>query len=187
MRNEHAARKTRDALLMAASALAAIALLQSGVLKETLFASDAALYLSSFIAGALFTSLFTVPFSLVLFGELAGTASPWFVAFWGSLGSVLADLVLFAVVRVRLNPFLIHAFGGRHHDWLRRVFRYRTFRIVAPALGAFAIASPLPDELGLTLMGLARARLSVVAALSFVLHFAGILALMEGLEALVTA
>jgi hypothetical protein len=41
-------------------------------------------------------------------------------------------------------------------------------------LGAFIIASPLPDELGLTLMGMSKVRLAVLVPVSFVMNAVGI-------------
>ena len=41
-------------------------------------------------------------------------------------------------------------------------------------LGALIIASPLPDELGLAMMGVARIKLRVLIPISLVLNFAGI-------------
>lgn len=173
----------RDALLIAASILFAAALIRADVLGQAFAALEGAVFFGAFVAGALFTSFFTIPIALAAFGELAGSGTAWQIALGGALGATLADAALFAFVKLRLSKWLIHLLEGKHYEWLHRKFRYRTVRLAMPLLGAFAIASPIPDEVGLTLLGLAKARFSIVVPLSFVLHFAGIWAVIAALQA----
>ncbi|MDP3958312.1 MAG: hypothetical protein Q8Q36_02515 [bacterium] len=173
----------RDCALISLSVLFAVALVKGGVLEGVFSALEGAVFLGAFVAGGLFTSFFTVPIALAAFGELTGTASPWTIALWGAFGATLADAALFAFVKLRLSTWLIHLFEGKHHEWLRRKFRYRTFRLAAPLVGAIAIASPIPDEVGLTLLGLAKAPFSLVVPLSFVLHLVGIWAVVAAFQA----
>ena len=46
-----------------------------------------------------------------------------------------------------------------------------------PLVGAFIVASPLPDEVGLVMMGLSKVRTAWFVPTVFVLDFLGILAL----------
>jgi hypothetical protein len=53
------------------------------------------------------------------------------------------------------------------------------FGWLAPVVGALVIASPLPDELGITLLGIARLRNWQFVVLSFIFNFAGIFAIVS--------
>jgi hypothetical protein len=45
---------------------------------------------------------------------------------------------------------------------------------LSPIVGALIIASPLPDEFALTLMGLSKVRLAVLIPISFIMNMLGI-------------
>ena len=51
----------------------------------------------------------------------------------------------------------------------------RIFRWLIAFLGALIIASPLPDELGLTMMGFSKIKTSLFIPISFLLNSLGIL------------
>ncbi|OGG78335.1 hypothetical protein A3A36_01445 [Candidatus Kaiserbacteria bacterium RIFCSPLOWO2_01_FULL_52_12b] len=57
------------------------------------------------------------------------------------------------------------------------IFRPRLFKWLIPFVGALIIASPLPDEAGLAMMGLSKMKTSVFIPISFALNFLGILAI----------
>ena len=59
---------------------------------------------------------------------------------------------------------------------LLAIFRLKCFRWLTPLIGAIIVASPLPDEIGLALMGLSGLRTAMFLPLSFILNFFGILA-----------
>lgn len=178
-------RKTwRDILFFALSVFFAVALFKSSALEALIRLSEGFTLLGAFIAGALFTSVFTIPLALATFGEIAAYGSPWALALVAALGAAVADVLLLAFIKLRLSKIIVFALGA-HRPWLERMLKYRTFRVAAPILGAFAIASPLPDEVGLSLFGLAQIRLSIIAPLVFILHFSGILAVLVAIRALV--
>ncbi|KKW19382.1 MAG: hypothetical protein UY63_C0015G0023, partial [Parcubacteria group bacterium GW2011_GWA2_51_10] len=54
------------------------------------------------------------------------------------------------------------------------IFKRRMFRWAIPFVGALIIASPLPDELGITLMGVSKMRASSLVAISYVMNSLGI-------------
>ncbi|HEY4478659.1 MAG TPA: hypothetical protein VI775_02350, partial [Candidatus Paceibacterota bacterium] len=45
---------------------------------------------------------------------------------------------------------------------------------LSPLIGAFIIASPLPDELGVALLGMSKIRIAVLIPLSFTMNILGI-------------
>jgi membrane protein DedA with SNARE-associated domain len=60
---------------------------------------------------------------------------------------------------------------------LFRHFHFHFWKWVLPVIGALVIISPLPDEIGLTMLGLSRVRTIVMLPLTFALNFVGILLL----------
>jgi uncharacterized membrane protein YdjX (TVP38/TMEM64 family) len=131
--------------------------------------------LSSFIVGIFFTSLFTIAPAAVLLVELALVGHPITVAFFGALGAVVGDMILFVFVRDRLSAdimrFVENGFKKFHFDRLHS----KMFRWIFPLLGALIIASPLPDELGIMLLGFSHMKARHVIPISFLMNFIGVL------------
>ena len=80
-----------------------------------------------------------------------------------------------AFVRDRLGEDFAYLIKRTGTPRFFKIFHRKTFRSVLPFIGGLIIASPLPDELGLTLLGLARMRPSRFLLLSFTFNSIGIL------------
>lgn len=133
-------------------------------------------YLGAFVAGIFFVSTFTVaPASVVLF-HLAQNLNPGLIAICAGAGGVIGDLLIFRFLKdgvyQELRP-VFKKYGGHH---LARLFKTPYFAWLAPVVGAVIIASPLPDEVGIALMGFSRIKLWQFVALAFILDALGILA-----------
>lgn len=131
-------------------------------------------YVGVFIAGMLFVSTFTVGAGAVILLVLAQKISPLQVAIIGGLGAVFTDLLIFRFVKDNLleevKP-IYEALGGNH---LTHVLHTKYFSWTLPVIGAIIIASPLPDELGVSLMGIAKMEIKQFAIVSFLLNMIGI-------------
>jgi len=132
-------------------------------------------YLSGVIVGFFFVSTFTVAPAAVLLFHLAQELNPVALALLAGIGSVLGDVVLFRFLKDRvfeeLTPF-VRRIGGSH---LSLMLKTPYFAWFAPVLGALIIASPFPDELGISLLGLSKINTIQFMALTYVLNVAGIL------------
>jgi membrane protein DedA with SNARE-associated domain len=112
---------------------------------------------------------------MVALGEIARTNSLILTAVVGGVGAMLGDLVIFRFVKNSLaNDFAVLMRHGAPKR-LTAVFRLKFFRWFIAFLGALVIASPLPDELGLAMMGLTKVKTAVFLPLSFVFNAIGIL------------
>jgi len=60
-------------------------------------------------------------------------------------------------------------------DTLVSVFHLKLFSWIVPLAGAIILASPLPDEIGIAMMGFSHIKPSIFIPLSFFLNFLGIL------------
>ena len=167
----------RDLGLVFISIILAIIIAKTGTVRDFLTVTSESEFFGAFIAGLFFTSIFTTAPAIVILGELAQTISPWQVALVGGFGALLADLLIFRFFTDHVSEDIKHVMRKYHIGKRRSIFRSRLVRWFIPFLGALVIASPLPDELGIALLGFAKFPVKVFMLLSFVLNFAGILAI----------
>lgn len=137
------------------------------------YAGDGVLW-ASLIAGAFFTSVVTTAPAIAVLGELSLETNLLGVALVGAFGAVLGDLVIFSFVRNRVSRDLAFMLRAPRAMRVRHVFKHRHFRRVLPIVGALIIASPLPDELGLTLLGLSKANIRYFFLISYTMNALGI-------------
>jgi hypothetical protein len=168
-------RLIRDLLLIALSIVIAILVIKLGVIKNVLTTTQEIRFLGSFITGLFFTSLFTTPLSIVSFASIAQEANLINMAFWGALGAVMGDLVIFFFIRDSLAQDVSEVLKVAGHKRIFHIFKHRIFRWLTPLLGALIIASPFPDELGIAMMGFSRLKTGALIPISFVMNFIGIL------------
>lgn len=161
--------------LLAISVAATVWLFYSGHLGGVVALFGKLGYLGVFLAGLMFVSTFTIlPATAILFAFAQGLpALP--VALVGAAGAMIMDYLAFRFIRdhllAELNPFLKMLRIYRPVNILRTKY----FAWLAPVVGAIVIASPLPDELGLTLLGLTKISASRFITLTFTMNFVGIL------------
>lgn len=134
-------------------------------------------YLGAFIAGLLFVSSFSAATAVVILLVLADKLLPLEVALLAGLGAVCGDVLIFRFVKddliEEIRP-VFERFGGRH---VALLLRTKYFSWSLPLIGALLIASPLPDEVGVSLLGLSKMSTVKFLALSFTLNSLGILLL----------
>ncbi|OGM98143.1 MAG: hypothetical protein A2735_00345 [Candidatus Yanofskybacteria bacterium RIFCSPHIGHO2_01_FULL_41_21] len=166
----------QDFAIIVLSVLVAVTLVRTEVLVKLLTSTKELEILGSFIAGMFFTSIFTTAPAIITLGEIANANSVLLVAFFGGLGAIVGDLIIFRFVRDRLAEHLLelvkHQGTGKRFRVLLRMKYFRWFTFL---LGGLIIASPFPDELGIGLMGFTKLRLSWFIPLSFTFNFIGIL------------
>lgn len=182
MHSSLARRLSLDLAIIIASLSVALWLARFGVFNQTLVAAQSWGLFGCFFAGLFFTSVFTVGPASVALALLGETLPPFQVALWGALGSAIGDMVLFFFLRGRIGKDIAEVVTPADYHQTTSFFRLGFVRVLSPVLGALIIASPLPDELGLALMGLSKTRAVVVAPLAFVMNFIGILALVAAVR-----
>ena len=132
----------------------------------------------AFLSGMFFASTFTVATGGLLLISLANTLNPFGLVFAGACGAVFADLLIFHFVKdnvsAEVTP-IYEKFLAHHH--LKKILHTRYFSWTLPVLGAIVIASPLPDELGVSLLGISAMTISKFAIVSFFSHTIGMISL----------
>lgn len=180
MTSVHIKRLWKDGVIIVASVIVAVLIMQSGVLDRYILGSDGLYVLNSFVSGLFFTSAFTTAPAIVVLGKLGATHSPLIVALVGGLGALIGDLLIFSFIKSHITDdlmyFLKHSKSGESRR-IAHLFKYRFFRWSLGFLGALIIASPIPDEVGLALMGVSRISIGKFALVSFVFNALGILAI----------
>ena len=132
-------------------------------------------YLGAFLTGIFFVSTFTVtPAAVVLF-FLADKLNPFEVALLAGAGAMVGDYLIFRFLKDRvfeeLSPLFIKFGGG----YISKLFKTPYFAWLLPIIGAAIIASPLPDEIGIGMLGASKIKNWKFLILSFLLNAIGIL------------
>lgn len=131
--------------------------------------------MASFVAGIFFTSVVTTPAAIIAFIEMGSASSPWLVAFIGGFGAVIGDFVLFRFIETHFNKDLEQFLKTRRLRHIFSLSRFRSFTWLLPFVGGLIIASPLPDELGVTLLGVTKLPPKTFVFISYLSNFLGIL------------
>lgn len=123
-------------------------------------------YVGAFIVGIFFVSTFTVATATVLLIALGHTLSPVMLALIAGLGATIGNsIIYFGTNYITKTFFKKDKHKNRkpsHHHW------------TLPALGMLILLSPLPDELGVTLVSFFRMKTHHFLLMSYVLKTAGI-------------
>ncbi len=139
-------------------------------------------YLGAFITGIFFVSIFTVaPASVVLF-YLATQHDPILLSMLAGLGAVLGDYVIFRFLKDRVFEELHYLFKKMGGSKLSRLFNTPYFAWALPILGAAIIASPFPDEIGISLLGLSRVKNWQFVVVTYLLNTIGIFIIITASE-----
>ncbi len=165
----------KDFIIIGISILLAIALVRTGILIKILTSTQELEFLGSFIAGIFFTSGFTTAVSVVTLGGIAQANSVFWTAFFGAMGAIIGDFILLKFMRDKFSEDLIYVLEHKSKKIrYQKLLKSRLFRVTTFFLGAIIIASPLPDELGISLIGFSKINSYAFAALSFIFNFLGI-------------
>jgi hypothetical protein len=144
-------------ITLAFSFLLAYLLFQQGAFTPFLGLIGIPAYTSAFLAGLFFSFGFTSGFAIAVFVEIAPSVNPFFAALLAGLGATIADVTLFELIKVSFDDEWAKVKESRPYLWLRAHFhRHAPWESVRNAIKWFfaciIIASPLPDEIGITLM-----------------------------------
>jgi hypothetical protein len=127
-------------------------------------------YMGIFVAGVLFVSTFTVAILLILTEKF----SPIEIGIIAGFGAAVGDFAIFRFVKDNLMeeivPIYNHIGGRRITAMLHK--KYLSWTL--PVIGAFIIASPFPDELGVSLMGISKIKTYQFLLITFALNAMGI-------------
>lgn len=132
-------------------------------------------YFGAFIAGILFVNTFTVSTGALILLVLSEQISAVGIGLVAGLGAVIGDIIVFQFVKddlVKELKFVYNKIDSKHH--LIKLLHSKYFNWSLPVIGAIIIASPFPDELGVTLMGISKMKTYRFVLISYFLNSVGI-------------
>ncbi len=131
-------------------------------------------YPGAFIAGMLFVCSFTVAIGVVALIALSHALNPVVLALVAAAGAVVGNFLIFRFIKDdildEVAP-LLKKFEGNH---LKVLLHSKYFRWSLPVIGALFIISPLPDEVGISLLDIAGMSTIRFLLLTFLLNSFGI-------------
>jgi uncharacterized membrane protein YdjX (TVP38/TMEM64 family) len=132
-------------------------------------------YAGSFIAGMFYTFGFTSPLSSGFFIDLNPT-SIFLAGILGGLGALIGDMFIFSFAR----KYFKDEFKYLGKEKIFKKIRFKLNCFVIYMIAAILIASPLPDEAGITLLaGFTKIRVKTIAIVSIIFNTIGILILLS--------
>ena len=168
----------RNILAVLASILVAFLLNEGGAFEIIIKGSESTRLLGSFVAGLFFTSFLTTAPSILVLGKIATESSSIIpVALVGGAGALIGDLLIFSFVKDTIVMNARKIVCNSKTKRIAGICTGRIFRFVTPVIGALIIASPFPDEIGLSLLGFSRMKLSFFIPISYIMNTLGIVAI----------
>ena len=118
---------------------------------------------------------FTVATGAVILLVLAEKLSPLEIGIIAGFGAVLGDFTIFKFVKDGLVNEVREVYEKIDHgNHLLKLLHTKYFSWMFPIFGAIVIASPLPDEIGVSLLGIGKMKSYQFLILSFILNAVGI-------------
>ncbi len=162
-------------LIIGASVLVAILLERGGAFDFIIHGSMEFRLLGALVAGFFFTSFVTTVPAILALGHIGAQGDALLpIVIAGGLGALIGDLILLYIVKGAVTPQLHHILSHVNNRRIKKILESRIFTFISPVIGALIIASPLPDELGLSLLGISRVPLALFIPLSFTMNCIGI-------------
>lgn len=131
-------------------------------------------YVGAIITGIFFVSTFTVAPAIIVLYRLAETLNPIEIALLTGFGALIGDLVLYRFLKDRvfeeIKPLMMKLGGS----YITALFKTPFFAWMLPIIGSLIIASPLPDETGVAILGASKLKKWQFLLLSFILNATGI-------------
>jgi uncharacterized membrane protein YdjX (TVP38/TMEM64 family) len=168
----------KNILLFVISVVVAIILTRIPIIRDSLLHLGKLKYLGAFLGGLLFVSTFTIPIGAMILITLAKSLSPILLILIAGIGAVLGDLIIFQLVKNSIQEEIepvydeVEKLVGKNH--LRKILHTKYFAWTLPVVGTLILVSPLPDELGLSLMGISKISTKKFLAVAWFSHTIGI-------------
>jgi len=175
--------KYKNTALLAASVLLLLIFADHALVRGFIAGIGGLGYVGLFFAGFFVVSTFTIVPATIVLAEMSDTFTYWEMTAVVTLGIILGDYVMFRFIRdtisEELKPLLDYIGEEKH---VRRLFHSPLFGWLTPVIGAVIIASPLPDEIGLGIMGMQHMSTPRFLALVSVINFIGAMLLVSLLK-----
>ena len=131
-------------------------------------------YLGAFLAGFLFVSTFTIAMSSVILATLSQTLPVPLVILAAGIGAVIGDLLIFRFIKDNVAEEILPIYNELvNKSHIKKILHTKYFSWTLPVMGTLIMASPLPDELGISLLSISQIKLARFLLISWVSHTLG--------------
>ena len=130
-------------------------------------------YLSAVLAGAMFVCTFTVATGGLIILTLVKTLNPIGLIFFGMFGAVIFDMFVFKSIKNTVDKEIEEAFSNPRFNHFKKILHTKYFAWMTPLIGLLVFLSPLPDELGISLLGLSKLKTYQFLLISILNHSFG--------------
>ncbi|MDP3888586.1 MAG: hypothetical protein Q8Q24_00935 [bacterium] len=166
--------KHKNIILFALSIVFAIVVFQNLRLEEILPRLGSFGYFGAFIGGAFFASTFTVVSGALLVLALIKILPLPQVMLFAIAGAITFDFLVFKFIKRGVTEEIKPIYEKIEGHHLKKLLHTKYFAWTLPVIGGFIIASPLPDELAVSLMSIGEMSTSRFMLVSILSHMVGI-------------
>ena len=132
-------------------------------------------YFGTFLSGVLFTCGFTAAPATAMLLILSNEQNIFLAGFIAGFGALAGDLIIFKFIRFSFADEIEKLSQEKAINYLNGKIPTSLKKYFIPVLAGFIIASPLPDEIGVSLLAASRSfSTKFFSILSYVLNTAGI-------------
>jgi predicted Na+-dependent transporter len=173
--NPHHRHRKHNLRLLFIGAILAIILVKSN--QAVNFSSTINSYpvLFAYLSGILFASTFTVTTGALILISLSQTNPIIIISILATLGAITCDSFIFLAIKDKVADHISETYSYfSRHNHLHKILHTRYFAWTLPVIGAILMATPLPDEIAVSLLGLSKLSYSKFIAIALVSHFLGI-------------
>ena len=136
-------------------------------------------YVGTFLAGVLFAYGFTAAPATAVLLILAKEQNILLAGLIGGLGALAGDLVIFNFIRHSLEDEIKKLSREKIVLYINHKTPNLLKKYLIPVIAGFVIASPLPDEIGVSLLAASKGiSIKIFSVISYVLNTAGIFAIL---------
>lgn len=174
--------KYKNLTLVFLSIILTIFLSKYDFLNQFLFKTRYIPFAGSFVAGFLYVSSSTAALGILMITDLSKKISPIEIAILAGLGGAVADFVIFRFFKNNLLKEITPIYNKLGGQRLTKIMHHGMLKWSLPIIGAIIIASPFPDEIGISLMGISKIKNYQFILLCLVLDIAGVFLLASALS-----
>ena len=132
-------------------------------------------YFGTFLAGILFAYGFTAAPATTILLILAKEQNIFLAGFIGGFGALIGDLIIFNFIRYSLADEIKRLSKERIVLYVNHKTPNLFKKYLIPVIAGFVIASPLPDEIGVSLLAASRTiSIKIFSVISYLLNTVGI-------------
>lgn len=164
----------KDLFIISFSIIVAVILVKTDAITNLINSTEEYKIIGSFIAGIFYTSIFTVAPASAAVIEIAQKTNPLLIALVGGFGALLGDYMIFKYIKDNVSGYITSIARKIRHE---SILESKIFSFSFALIGAVIVASPLPDEIGLALMGITKMRTIYFVPISYLLNSIGIFVL----------